>query len=106
MSMVRIKTRFEHVQSVVCDSKEHAAETQQSNKRMSWKAADLRKECTCDRTFKTRTDVLQDAQVMLESGSTQTAEQESNKKRWTKVMELNSRPLEIRKKLCKSLMLV
>ena len=44
---------------------------QQSNKRMSWKTADVRKECTCDRTFWTSTDVLQDAQVVLESGSTQ-----------------------------------
>ena len=51
---------------------------QQSNKRMSWKAADVRKECTCDRAFWTSTDVLQDAQVVLESGSTQrSAEQGS-----------------------------
>ena len=44
---------------------------QQSNKRVSWKAADVRKECTCDRIFWTNTDVLQGAQVVLESGSTQ-----------------------------------
>ena len=43
---------------------------QQSNKRRSWKAADVRKECTCDRTFWTNADVLQDSQVVLESGST------------------------------------
>ena len=36
---------------------------QQSNKRMSWKAAGVRKECTCDRTFWTSTDVLQDARL-------------------------------------------
>ena len=48
-------------QSVECDSKEHAAETSnQSNKRMNWKATDVRKECSCDRTFWTSTDVLQD----------------------------------------------
>ena len=39
-------------QSVEGDSKEHAA--------------DVRKECTCDRTS---TDLLQDAQVVLEMGS-------------------------------------
>ena len=44
---------------------------QQSNKRMSWKAADVRKECTCDRTCWTSTDVLQDAHVVLALGSTQ-----------------------------------
>ena len=38
---------------------------QQFNKRMSGKAADVRKECTCDRTFWTSTDVLQDAQAVL-----------------------------------------
>ena len=36
---------------------------QQSNKRMSWQAAYVRKVCTCNRTFWTSTDVLQDAQV-------------------------------------------
>ena len=35
-------------QSMECDSKEHAAETNNPTKRMSWKAADVRKECTCD----------------------------------------------------------
>ena len=80
---------------------------QQSNKRMSWKAADVRKECTCDRTFWTSADVLQETLVVLEIGSTQrSAEQELNKKWWTKVMQLNSRHMEIRKKLCKSLMSV
>ena len=50
---------------------------------MSWKAADERKECTRDRTFWTSTDVLQDAQVVFEMGSTQrSAEQELNKKWW------------------------
>ena len=45
----------------------------------------------------TSTDVLQDAQVVLELGSTQrSAEQELNKKWWTKVTQLNSRRLEIR----------
>ena len=34
-------------------------------------SADVRTECICDRTFWTSTDVLQDAQVVLESGSTQ-----------------------------------
>ena len=59
---------------------------------------------TCDRTFWTSTDVLKDAQVVLEMGNTQrSAEQELNKKWWTKVTQLNSRHLEIRKKLCKSL---
>ena len=47
---------------------------------MSWKAADVRKECTCDRTFWTSTDVLQEAQVVMGMGSTQrSAEQELNK---------------------------
>ena len=59
----------------------------QSNQRISWKVADVQNECTCDRTFWTSTDALQDAQVVLESGSTQrNAEQELNKKWWTKVM--------------------
>ena len=54
---------------------------------MSWKAADVRKEGTCDRTFWTSTDILQDAQVVLELGSTQrNAELELNKKSWTRVM--------------------
>ena len=80
---------------------------QQSNKRMSWQAANVREGFTCDRTFWISTDVLQDAQVVLELGSTQrSAEQELNKKWWTKVMHLNSRHLEIRKKLRKSLMSV
>ena len=69
---------------------------QQSNKRMSWTVADVRKECTCDRTFWTRTDALQGAQVVLEL-----AEQELSKRWWTKVMQLN---LRLVKKLCKSLM--
>ena len=57
--------------------------------------------------FLTSTDVLVDAQVVLAMGSTQrSAEQELNKKWWTKVMQLNSRHLDIRKKLCKSLMSV
>ena len=58
-------------QSVECDSKGARSRHQQSNKRMSWKAADMRKECICDRTFRTSTDALQDVQVVLESGSTQ-----------------------------------
>ena len=33
------------------DSKEARSRDQQSNKKMSWKAADVRKECICDRTF-------------------------------------------------------
>ena len=80
---------------------------QRSNKRVSWQAADVRKECSCDRTFWTSTDVLQDAQVVLESGSThRSAEQELNKKLWTKVMQLSLRHVEIRKKLCQNLMSV
>ena len=55
---------------------------QQSNTRMSWKAADVRKECTCDRTFWTLTDVLQDAQVVLEMGSTQRSAGQELKKKW------------------------
>ena len=48
---------------------------------MSWTVADVRKECTYDRVFWTSTDVLQDAQVVLEMGSTQrSAELELNKK--------------------------
>ena len=43
---------------------------QQSNKRMSWKAADVREAGTCDRTLWTSTDVQQDAQVVLDMGST------------------------------------
>ena len=59
-------------------------------------------ECICDRTFWTSTDALQDAQVVLESGSTQrNAEQELNKKWWTKVMQLK---LRLVKKLWKSQM--
>ena len=51
--------------------------------------------------------MIEDAQVVLELGSTQrSAEQELNKRWWTKVMQLNSRHLEIRKKLRKSLMSV
>ena len=38
---------------------------QQSNKRMSWKATDVRKGCSCDRTFGTSADVLQDAKVVI-----------------------------------------
>ena len=73
---------------------------QQSNRRVSWKAADVRKECTCDRTFWTSMDVLQDAQVVWEMGSTKrSAEQELNKKWETRVMQQNSRHLEIRKKI-------
>ena len=54
---------------------------------MSWTVADVQKECTCDRTFLTSTDALQDAQVVLELGSTQrNVEQELNKKWWTRVM--------------------
>ena len=80
---------------------------QQSNKRVSWKAADVQKECACDRIFWTSTDALQEAQVVLELGSTQrSAEQELNKKWWIKVVQLNSGHLEIRKKLCKNLMSV
>ena len=80
---------------------------QQSNKRMSRKAADVRKECICDGIFWTSTDVLQDAQVVLELVSTQrSAEQESNKKWWTEVMQESSRHLEISKKLCQNLMSV
>ena len=68
-------------------AKEHAAET--------------------NRTFWTSTDVLQDAQVVLATGSTQrSAEQELNKKWWTKVMQSSSTRLEIRKTLCQNLMLV
>ena len=60
---------------------------QQSNKRMSWTVADVQKECICDRTFWTSTDALQGAQVVLELGSThRNAEQELNKKWWTRVM--------------------
>ena len=66
----------------------------QSNKRMSWKAADVRKEWSCDRTFWIGTDVLQDAKVVLEMGTQMRAEQELNKKWWTEVMQLNSRHLE------------
>ena len=52
---------------------------------MSWQAANVRKGCTCDRTFWIGADVLQDAQVVLALGSTQrSAEQELNKKWWTK----------------------
>ena len=77
----------------------------QSNTRMSWRVANVRKDCTCDRTFWLSTDVLQDAQVVLDLDNIQmSAEQELNKKWWTKVMQLNSRHLETRKKLCKSLM--
>ena len=60
-----------------------------------WTAADVRKDRTCDRTCLTSTNVLQDAQVVLEMGSTQrSAEQELNKKWWTKEVQLNSRHLE------------
>ena len=41
---------------------------QQSNKRMSWKVADLQKECTCDRIFWTSMDALQDAPGCLGIG--------------------------------------
>ena len=53
-------------------------------------------------------DVLQDAQVVLALDNTQrSAEQALNEKWWTKgVLQLNLRHLEIRKKLCKSLMSV
>ena len=68
---------------------------QQSNKRMSWTVADVQKECFCDRTFWTSTDLLQDAQVVLEMGSTQrNAERELNKKWWTRVMQLKLRLVE------------
>ena len=51
---------------------------------MGWQAANVRKGCTCDKTFWISTDVLQDAQAVLELGSTQrSAEQELDKKRWT-----------------------
>ena len=80
---------------------------QRSNESVSWQVVDVRKECTCDRTFWTSTDVLQDAQVVLESGSTQrSAEQELNKKWWTKVMQLSLTHVGIRKKLCQNLMSV
>ena len=38
-------------QSVECDSKEHAAGTSNPAKMMSSQAANVRKGCTCDRTF-------------------------------------------------------
>ena len=66
--------------------------------------ADVRKGCTFDRTFSRSTDVPQDGQAALELDNTQrSAEQELNNISWTKVMQLNSRHLEISKKLCKSL---
>ena len=40
-----------------------ARSTQQGS---SWQAADVRKGCTCDRTFWISTDVVQDAQAVLE----------------------------------------
>ena len=78
---------------------------QQSYKGMSWRVADVSKGCSCDRTFWMSTDVLLDAQVVLELDNTQRiAEQELSKKWWTKVMQLNLRHLHIKKKLHKSLM--
>ena len=71
---------------------------------MRRRAANVRKDCTCDITFWISRDVLQDAQVVLELDSTlSSAEQELNKKWWTKVMQLNSRHLETRKKMRKIL---
>ena len=59
-----------------------------SNKRMRWPVADVRKNCTYDRTFQTSTDVPQDAQVVLELDNTQrSAEQELNMKCWFLVMQ-------------------
>ena len=53
---------------------------------MSWQVADVQKGCTCDSTFWTSTDVLQDAQAALELDSTRRiAEQELSKKWWTRV---------------------
>ena len=73
---------------------------------MSWKAANVRKVCTCDRTFWTSTDVLQDAQVVVDMGSTQECRARIEQEMVDKVMQLNSRHMEIKKKLCKSLMSV
>ena len=70
-------------QSEECDSKEHAAGTNNPTQGMSWQAANVRKGCTWDRTFWISSDVLQDAQAALDLGSTQrSAEQEVNKKWW------------------------
>ena len=44
---------------------------QRSNKRMSWQVVDVRKVCTHDRTFWISTDVLQDAQFVLDLDNTQ-----------------------------------
>ena len=53
---------------------------QQSNERVSWRVANVRKGCTCDRRFWISTDALQDAQVVLELGSTTEECEELNKK--------------------------
>ena len=83
-------------QSVECDSKEHAAQSNNPTKGQTCEKSVLATEY-----FWSSTDVLQGAQVVLEMGSTQRgAEQELNKKWWTKVMQSSSRHLEIRKKLC------
>ena len=56
---------------------------QQSKKRKSWKAAEVREEYTHGRTCWTSRDAPQGAQVVLELGSTQrSAEQELNKEFW------------------------
>ena len=55
-------------QSVECNSKEHAADT--NNPTKGWTVADVQKWCICA-TFWTSTDALQGAQVVLELGSTQ-----------------------------------
>ena len=69
---------------------------------MSWTVGDVQKDCICDRTVWTSTYSLQGAQVVLELGSTQrNAEQELNKKWWTRVMQFKLRLME---KLWKSQM--
>ena len=85
-------------------STEQGPTIQQKGELASGKRA---KGCPCDRTFWMCTNMLQDAQVVLELDNTQrSAEQDLDKKWWTGVMQLNWRILEIRRKLCKSLMAV
>ena len=44
---------------------------QQCSQRILWQMANVRKGCTCDRTFWISTDELQDAQVVVELDNTQ-----------------------------------
>ena len=65
-----------------CDSEEHAAGTNNPTKGRVLRVANVRKDFTCDRIFWISTDVLQDAQVMLELDNTQRSAEQELKKKW------------------------